>query len=121
MCNKMATTSCLPLPLTRECFVVRSIVLIFPPEDMFIDFTERGGEGGERKRERGRETSIGERNIRNMDWLPPLSSLTRDQTHNILVSGMTFQPTEPLGQGYTNKQTKKKKKKKTQKKRKEER
>ena len=56
------------------------------------------GEGGEKERERERERkkSMGERNV---DQLPPVCTLTRDRTHNPLVYGMMFQPTEPPGQG----------------------
>ena len=43
----------------------------------------------------------GERNTdgRNIDWLPPVLALTRDQTHNLLVYGRTFQTTEPPAGG----------------------
>ena len=36
---------------------------------------------------------------RNINWLPPVHTLTRDWTHNLLVYGTTLQPTEPPGQG----------------------
>ena len=42
---------------------------------MVFDFKRRE----RRERERGRETSVCERNI---DWLPLACALTRDQTHN---------------------------------------
>ena len=42
-----------------------------------------------------------ERNIdvRNIDWLPPIYSLIRDQICNLMVYGMMLQPTEPPSQG----------------------
>ena len=54
---------------------------------MFIDLRERE-EGGER------ETSVG-----SPPSPPPACTLTRDRTCNLLVYGMTLQPTEPPGQG----------------------
>lgn len=36
---------------------------------------------------------------RNIYQLPPVCTLTRNQTHNFLVYETTLQPTEPLGQG----------------------
>ena len=48
---------------------------------MSIDFRERGrevGREGKGGRERGRETSMGERNT---DQLPPIRSLTGDRTY----------------------------------------
>lgn len=49
----------------------------------------------------------GERNInvRNIDWLPPVNALTEstaltgNQTHNLFMYRMIFQPTEPPSQG----------------------
>ena len=61
---------------------------------MFIDFRVRGRERervSEQERAREGETSMCERNIYH---LPPICSLAGDQTHNILVYGMTLQPTE---------------------------
>ena len=73
---------------------------------MFIDFRER--KGGVREREGERE--MWERNI---DQLPSVNALGRDQTcnlgmcltrnwtHNLSVYGTMLQPTEPPGQGHT--------------------
>ena len=65
-------------------------------------------EGKESERQRGRKTSTWERNL---NWLPPVHTLTRDQTHNLgmcsdresssqpfLVYRTMFQPAEPPGQ-----------------------
>lgn len=35
---------------------------------------------------------------RNIEWLPPVRSLTGNQTHKFLVYGMMLQPSEPPGQ-----------------------
>ena len=74
---------------------------------MFIDLKEREREREKKKRERERERE------RDIDWLPPIYTLTRDPTHkpgmcpdwesNLqlffpLVYGMVLQPTEPPGQ-----------------------
>ena len=53
------------------------------PENMLIDFRERG---------RRKETLMWEKNI---DWLPPVCALTRDRTHSPLLHGMMLQPTDP--------------------------
>ena len=61
------------------------------PEDMFIDFRARG-RGREGRRERERETLISGRNI---DQLPPIYALTRDQTCNLGMcpdQGSNLQP-----------------------------
>ena len=76
---------------------------------MFIDFRERvSGEKREKHRWE-RETSVWERHIHQ---LPPVRSLTRDQTHNLAVCpdqelnlhpfGVQDddQPTEPPNQGH---------------------
>ena len=69
---------------------------------MFINFRERKGEGeedGEGRRERDRRERGREREIeidmreRNIHQLPSVCALTRDQTHNLLVYGMTLQHT----------------------------
>ena len=88
---------------------------------MFIDLREKVGkrerEGGrqeERKegreggRKEGEEEGRKERRKeeRELMWertigrFPPTRALTGNQTHNLLVYGMTFQPTEPSGQGW---------------------
>ena len=71
---------------------------------MFIDFRERGREGGG-ERDRGREEN------RYIDWLPLIHALTGDQTCNLalcltrnrtlnlLVYRTMLQPTEPHQQG----------------------
>ena len=63
---------------------------------MFIDFRERGREGGEGEGVRDREREM----EREIDWLPLICALTRDQIHklvcaltgnqtcNLLVDGM---------------------------------
>ena len=61
-----------------------------------IDLTER-----ERETETGRETEREEHQHENINRLPPVHTLTRDQTRSLLVHVMTLQPSKPLGQGYT--------------------
>ena len=51
----------------------------------FIDF-----------RERRKERNV---DMRNIDWLPSIHTLTRNQTRQLLVHRTTFQPTVPPGQG----------------------
>ena len=80
---------------------------------MFIDLREKVGkrerEGGrQEERTEGREGGRKERRKeeRELMWertigrFPPTRALTGNQTHNLLVYGMTFQPTEPSGQGW---------------------
>ena len=50
---------------------------------MFIDFRERGKRG---------KTPI---NLRNIDWLLPVGTLTGDRTGNLLTRGTMLQATEP--------------------------
>ena len=69
------------------------------PEDMLIDFRERGREGGGR-----RETSIGSLSYALQEGTEPAilaSALTGNQTRDLLVHRMMFQSTEPhqLGPG----------------------
>ena len=64
-----------PAPGASGHFVSRGVsqttfLFTLSPEDMFIDFRERG-------RERERE--------RNIDWLPPVCAATGGQTHNFLL------------------------------------
>ena len=49
----------------------------------------------EKERERGRGREIDTCKKEATIWLPPICSLTRNQTHNLLVCGTTCQPTEP--------------------------
>ena len=49
-----------------------------------------------RERKRWQRNRLVERNI---TWLPPICTFPRDQTDNLLVYGMTRQPTELPGQG----------------------
>ena len=51
----------------------------------FLNFREGKGE-------REKERSI--------NWLPPMHTLTWDQTHSLSVSGPTLQPPEPRGPGH---------------------
>ena len=78
------------------------LLTFFTPENMFIDFKERGSEcGGERTRERDID-------VRNINQLPLVCALTGDQTRslgtcfdwgsNLQPFGVMLQPTEPSGQ-----------------------
>ena len=60
---------------------------------MFIDLREKGIET-EMERDKGRETSMWERNL---DWLPTVYTDWRSNTgtHNLLVYRTTLQPIEP--------------------------
>ena len=41
---------------------------------------------------------------RDIDWLPPPACVVGSRTHTLGVHGVTFQPTEPLGQGLSKNQ-----------------
>ena len=67
---------------------------------MFIDFREQG-ERGEKERETSISyllLSVSQLGIEPAAWICPL---TRGQTGNHLVYGMTLQPTDPPSQGYS--------------------
>ena len=81
---------CTPLSLACISLDPRFLVLYYGfyfitfyfkslPEDMFIDFRQRGRGWGGRERERERETG----KHWNIDRLPPVWALTGDQTHNL--------------------------------------
>ena len=80
---------CLAHSKNSQCFFFFN-----PPLRIYLLILERE-EGKEREREREIETLMWERN---MDWLPPICSPIRDQTHNLLVLGAMFQPTVLLSQ-----------------------
>ena len=67
---------------------------------MFTDFREMKGET-EKERERGRERQT-DIDVRNIDRLPSVCTLSRDWTRNLSMHPdreLTLQPTEPPGQG----------------------
>ena len=65
----------LPLQLDTQQGILFVYFFKSSPEDMFIDFRERGMGRGERNTDE-----------RNMNWLPPPLPLTRDPMCNLLVS-----------------------------------
>ena len=62
---------------------------------MFIDLRERGWER-EREREREREKII-HVTERNIDWLPPVPSPTRDRNHNLVMCPEWGSNPQPFG------------------------
>ena len=70
---------------------------------MFIDFREKGKRWGEREKHRyERDISVASCMLTDQgsNFQPRcICALTGDQTHNLLVYGMTLQPTESPAQG----------------------
>ena len=78
-----------------DCFTLNSynrklvffiVLFLIPPEDVFIDFRERGRKWGGRRE-------------RDIYRLPPVCALTGDQILTLLVFGTMLPSTQPRGQG----------------------